>query len=399
MPSVQVLLAVATVLLAAEGLLRAMVHRARSRFPWLVLARDEFPVLDAEKLDAYLRGSFSPELGWAPVPGSTGEDRTGGAVVTFRIGPDGARAPAAGAPAPTAAAFGDSYAFARQVADDETWESVLGLEHGIGVMNFGVGNYGVDQALLRYRATALPDSVRAVVMVFVPETIARIQSVWKHWMEFGNTFAFKPRFVLDGAGGIRLVPNPVEGRAAFDDLRATAASIGDLDPHRRERFARLRFRTPYLAALTRAPRRHLGVLAAVLGGGSPLTQDAFDTAFARIMRHNVRAAHTAYLDVGATRLLDAVLAAFVADSRARGHRPVVCVIPQLMDLREARSADRTYRPYFAGLASRLDAEVVDATAALRAQGPSGLYVHDRYGGHLSPAGNRLVADLLAGSLR
>jgi hypothetical protein len=386
--------------LALEVMLRRLVRSARRSFQWLITEEDTLPVLDPEKLATFLAGSFSPELGWEPVPGTRGEDRAPGSVSTFSIDPTGARTAPPDGPAPTVAAFGDSYAFCRQVDDDQTWAAVLGQEAGVGVVNLGVGNYGVDQALLRYldRRSELPETVSTVLAVFVPETILRIQSVWKHWMEFGNTFGFKPRFILED-GDLRLIPSPVRGAADYERLEEVVASIGD-DPFWERRFRRLQFRPPYLATLLRAPVRHIAILATVLRGRGPdrvLGLQAFDRAFARVMRSNVREAHLAYRDREATALLSAILARFRAEVEADGRRLIVCVIPQMLDLTVPRRADRTYGAYFRRLGGTM--EVVDLTDALRQHPVGELYVHDRYGGHLSVLGNTMVARGLAEVLR
>ena len=384
-----------------ELALRRLVRSARRSFQWLITERDTMPELDSGKLAAFLSGSFSPELGWEPVPNTSGEDRAPGLVSTFTIDATGARAAPSDAPAPTVAVFGDSYAFCRQVDDDQTWAAVLGREVGIGVINLGVGNYGVDQAMLRYlrRRSDLPDSVGTVMAVFVPETILRVQSVWKHWMEFGNTFGFKPRFVLDGET-LRFVPSPVQGVHDFARLSEIVTAIGDLDPFRAGRFRRLQFRTPYLAAFARSAGRHASILATVLSGrGSDgvLVPSAFDRAFARVMRANVEEAHAAYRDDASTALLTAILERFQTEVEADGRRFVVGVIPQMLDLAAPRRADRTYGAFYRGLAARM--EIIDLTGTLREHPVAELYVHDRYGGHLSVLGNRTVAGGFAKTLR
>lgn len=304
-------------------------------------------------------------------------------------------------PRRSCAAFGDSYAFCQQVDDDQTWAAVLGRTSGVGVINLGVGNYGVDQAMLRYlqRRDDLPDTVTTILAVFVPETILRIQSVWKHWMEFGNTFGFKPRFVL-GEDGLRLIPNPVQSAADFARLAEIVERIGDLDPFQERRFRRLQFRPPYLATFLRSPGRHASILATVLAGRGPggtLDRPAFDRAFARVMRANVEEAHAAYREPGSTALLAAVLERFRTQVEADGRRFVVVVIPQMLDLAVRSKAERTYSAYYRDLASRM--EIVDVTPTLAEHPASELYVHDRYGGHLSVNGNRTVAERLAALLR
>lgn len=395
------LLGTVVVLLLGEIALRRAVSRARTLFQWLITEDDDVPALDPERLASFLASSFSPTLGWEPVPGSTGEDRAPGSVTTFAIDDEGARLAPLHAPPPSVAAFGDSYAFCRQVADDQTWASVIGCEAGIGVMNLGVGNYGVDQAMLRYleRRRRLPAGIDTIVAVFVPETIARIRSVWKHWMEFGNTFGFKPRFVL-GPEGLVLVPNPVRGPEDYARIEDVVRGIADLDPFRTTRFRRLQFRGSYLVSLIRAPFRHLAILAVVLTGrglDGRLSRAAFERAFTRVMRGNVREAHLAYRDAEATALLTAVLERFRDEVEADGRRFVVCVIPQLLDLARPRRARRTYGTYFARLGAIM--EVVDLTEDLQRHRLPDLYIHDRYGGHLSVLGNEIVARRLAQVLR
>jgi len=396
-----ILLGLGLALLSLEFALRRAVRSARRSFQWLITEEDSVPPLDRERLESFLSGSFSPTLGWEPVPRSSGVDRAPGVVTTYTIDGQGARSAVEGGPPPSIAAFGDSYAFCRQVDDHETWAAVLGRDADLGVVNLGVGNYGVDQALLRYqeRRHRLPETVETVVAVFVPETVCRVQSVWKHWMEFGNTFGFKPRFEL-GPEGLVLHPSPMRGPQDFEELPAIVERVAALDPFREGRFRRLQFRGSYLVSLLRAPVRHLAILSTVLigrGTDGSLPREVFDRAFAHVMRRNVREAHLAYRDATSTRLLTAILERFRDEVERDGRRFIVCVIPQLLDLATPRRADRTYRRYFERLGAVM--EVVDATEALRRHPASDLYVHDRYGGHLSVLGNEVVAKALARVLR
>ena len=382
---------------ALELAIRRAVASARRSFQWIVTEDDDLPELDQERLATFLTASFSPTLGWEPVPGSSGEDRAPGSLTRYSIDTEGARSAPEGVPEPTVAVFGDSYAFCRQVDDDRTWAAVLGRRAGIGVLNLGVGNYGVDQALLRYleRRRRLPEGVGTVLAVFVPETVCRVQSVWKHWMEFGNTFGFKPRFVL-GSEGLELHPSPVRSADDFVRIERAVERAAELDPFLHRRFRRIQFRTSYLWSSLRAPLRHAVILTTVLTGRTAdgeLRQSAFDRAFAQVMRSNVREAHRAYRDADQTALLTAILERFRDEVEADGRRFIACVVPQLLDLARPQRADRTYRAYFANLAARM--EVVDVTDDLLAGERSAMYVHDRYGGHLSVGGNEVVAERLA----
>ena len=59
-----------------------------------------------------------------------------------------------------------------------------------------MGNYGVDQSILRLEREFTNNQTDIVILAVVPDTICRIVSSWKHYYEYGNTFAFKPRFIL-----------------------------------------------------------------------------------------------------------------------------------------------------------------------------------------------------------
>ncbi|MDC0859200.1 hypothetical protein OAP45_00005, partial [Candidatus Pelagibacter sp.] len=89
-------------------------------------------------------------------------------------------------------AFGDSYTFCREVKNHQTWEEIISKKKKTFVANYGVGNYGLDQAFLKFNFTKKKKENKIVIFGFVPETICRIQSSWKNFLEFGNINGFKP---------------------------------------------------------------------------------------------------------------------------------------------------------------------------------------------------------------
>ena len=190
------------------------VKTLKQRFQWLITRSDITPGIDPDLIEKYCSGSFDAELGWVRKPGTKGEDRTLTKAAGFVVDERGCRRnPGFEGRPPTIAVFGDSFAFCRLVNDDETWLHYLARDLDENVANFGVGNYGLDQACLRMERELPNLSCRLVVMCVVPETMARIHSYWKHYFEFGNVLAFKPRFTLEDA---RLVLHPPAVRTAQD---------------------------------------------------------------------------------------------------------------------------------------------------------------------------------------
>jgi hypothetical protein len=136
-----------------------IVSLQRRSFPWLITKKDELPIFNSQALQKFIDYSFDPHLGWVRKPDSSGTENGQKGPITFNIDSLGSRTNSFEKSPPVIAAFGDSYAFCRQVEDDETWEAHLSRQEGFGVLNFGIGNYGVDQALLRYEGMILPDTV------------------------------------------------------------------------------------------------------------------------------------------------------------------------------------------------------------------------------------------------
>ena len=143
---------------------------------------------------------MDPELGWVRKPYSYGqENSSNGKKTQFSVNSHGARCnPGFDEKQPAILVFGDSYAFSRQVNDYEAWPHLVSKRLDLNILNFGVGNYGLDQAILRMKRELGKHTCNLTIIMVVPETICRIQSMWKHYSEYGNTFAFKPRFVLCG---------------------------------------------------------------------------------------------------------------------------------------------------------------------------------------------------------
>lgn len=372
-----------------------LVRCQRRAFPWLITEQDEIPTLDSCALQKFINYSFDHHLGWVRKPNSSGIEHGQNGEITFQIDSAGARSSKFAISPPLMAAFGDSYVFCRQVEDDETWEAQLSKQNGVGTLNFGVGNYGVDQALLRYECTELPEAVRVVILGFVPETICRIQSYWKHYLEFGNTFAFKPRFVLDVEDSLLLLENPMQNAEDFARLREKLPKIREADRFYKGKFRNLQFRVPYLLSLLRNPVKQIKLICAIafrwggraLGYSAPWSENL---PFTLVMKENLRDAHKLYSDNESTALLRAILLKFRELARSRGHVPLVLVMPQLLDIKLTKNMKVPYQDFFQQMGEAMP--VIDLTDDFSSVEYENLYINDQYGGHLSPSGNRLVAN-------
>ena len=381
------------ILVAMEYGLRHLIRWLRQDCQWLITEVDDFPTINITALRKFLDGSFDPLLGWVRRPNTVGVEKGANGTVSFQIDEYGARySGIASIHPPQVAAFGDSYVFGRQVDNHETWCALLGNQ-GVGeVLNFGVGNYGADQGLLRYENTILPPSVKIVILGFVPETICRIHSYWKHYLEFGNTFAFKPRFILNSVGDLELVPCAVSCEKDFLTIRERIEKIHKYDDFYKRKFRILQFRGCYLLSLLRRPRRQFWlILSAVRGKFS--SHGPGEKPFTLVVKRNIEEANAMYQEEKPQQLLRAIIERFAFIAQQRGHLPLILILPQLYDLYGGVGNTAPYQNFFSDVG--LHVPLLDMTEKLRQEDIHSLYVEDSYGGHLSARGNVVVARYVA----
>lgn len=379
-----------------EIVLLSLVHYYRKEFQWLITTEDEVPELDKNGLDKFFNSSYDPQLGWVRKPNTVGFEKSRRGDITFHIDEYGSRANPENGGDPYIAAFGDSYVFCRQVEDHQTWEVQLSKKTGYNVLNFGVGNYGADQALLRYQQTKLPKTVRVAILGFVPETLCRVHSQWKHYLEFGNTFAFKPKYHLKSDGELLLLENPMKNPDDFERLEEIIPKVVEWDRFYLRKFKSLQFRFPYTVSFLRHPIRHgslLGslILRSLFQMTGITTSKIRNLPFRLVMKYNIRESHRLYCESEFTSLLLNILIKFRDEAKKRGHYPLVLVMPQLLDLELNEKRDNTYKSFFRDVAEK-DLSVIDMTPIFKKRKNSELYIDDQYGGHLSEKGNQIVSE-------
>jgi hypothetical protein len=378
---------------AAELAAAALVHGHRRRFPWLITKADCHPLLDPELVAAHAARSYDPELGWCRRPGETATEITETGPTRYSVDAAGRRTNPGFEDQRSApiACFGDSFTFCRLVDDDHTWPHHLSRLTGVNVANYGVGNYGLDQALLRLERELPGLDADLVVMGVVPETIARIHSMWKHYFEYGNALAFKPRFQLT-PDGLVLHPSVIVCPQDFGNYSLHLPHVQSLDPFYQRKFRRDLLAFPYLPRLLWRGRRHLPILFHLsLGALRGRRDHGFRKAFAVVTRENRRLASRLYQEAGARALLTALIERFADTCTAAGKQAALVILPQPGDLTQVPAV---HENFFAALAPILP--VIDLTADFRDHpDPAGLYAYGKLGPHPSDHGNRLIAEVLA----
>ncbi len=117
---------------------------------------------------------------------------------------------------PEILAVGDSFTYGDQVSDDQTWPAALERLMGRPVINAGVFGYGLDQTVLRAEmliGRSVPDTL---VVSFIPDDIDRSEMKVR-------TGVSKPYFSLDPKGQL-VLHTPQESAQALEGNRAKAAA-------------------------------------------------------------------------------------------------------------------------------------------------------------------------------
>jgi len=385
------------VVVALEIFLQLVVKYFRKEFQWLITEADDTPIFDKIAFDKFMLASFDKELGWTKKPNTHGLERGKFGDIEFHIDGNGSRHNPIGLET-SIVTFGDSYTFCRQVEDCQTWQVYLSKILDDKVLNFGIGNYGVDQAFLSYQRQILPKDTKVVILGFVPETICRIQSSWKHYLEFGNTFAFKPRFTIEG-GELKLHNNLLTGPEDFYRLNKIILKAQENDAFYKNKFKRLQFRFPYLLRYLSNFKRSTNLLYLLIKRKFfnllKKSNSAIENApFSKIMHENIMVSHNMYSDKNACDLLEAILLKFCDLAHERGHLPLIVVMPQLIDMEIfKKSKISPYQSFFLRINEK--ERVLDMTQYLNTDNLSQFYTDDVYGGHFSDMGNRLVADKIS----
>jgi lysophospholipase L1-like esterase len=192
---------------------------------------------------------FDPQLGWCNAPGSSSADGRARYGATGARGVrEYARARANGAALWTT--FGDSFTHGDGLANDETWQHLIESRRAhLQVANFGVGGYGVDQALMRYRRDGRPLASDVVWIGLMLEDVGRHVNRYRPLYHPNSpTCAAKPRFIVDNgsaaetqapgalplasaAAALRPIAIPYDTREQLIAAIASGAILGQLADH------------------------------------------------------------------------------------------------------------------------------------------------------------------------
>ncbi len=262
---------VAFLLILAEGssyaFLNGFFYPRYSRF----FQFDYSTYIDDISDDYFVQASahFDPELGWDTVAGERSPPRKNCAGDSWSFGLDalGSRNNPYDSDNVLISLYGGSYIFSEEVNDDQTWQYFLSELTGTKVLNFGVGGFGPDQAIVKLkRNLARGIKTPIVVLGLYSAGIHRVVNAYRPYYgrNTGIKLGFKP-LLVKRAGKFEWIGVPVEGVDDRATVKAAAEHVRQYDywyaynklkPRMAFPYSITLLRTGYFLAAYHVPRRN-----------------------------------------------------------------------------------------------------------------------------------------------
>jgi len=328
---------------------------------------------------------FHPELGWDYPPNIIYSDIDG---ITYHHGPYGERLTCTSYKTTSIATYGDSFTYCANVKDDCTWQTLLAHRLNQNVLNFGVGGYGTDQAVLKHELQS-QTAAKIAMLCILPENINRIVNIYRPFYTYNDPLRLTKPIFIRKDNHLVLLSNPLR---RFEDVKklddkAFLNEFGKYDYWYQldQNLPQLSF--PWSVSLLhwRAPVfQQIGISLPWPLHGLWWTPhypwNLFDEDYPfSVMRH--------------------VVDRFVVNARSRGSIPIIVIIPhkdfiqELMDYGFSRAARLT------DYLSAQKYPFIDVIQIMANMRPSRAQLERLYHGHATTEGNQLLADILYGNLK
>ena len=332
------------ILVLAILFLELLIYVIYKKSSLILSSKDMFPKIDAALIEKF--NSYDKKLGWCNQKNSIKVEPSQGKEITYTYNHLGARSLGSiDADKSDISTYGDSYCLAREVNDSATWQYFLSEKLDSNVLNFGVGNYGLDQSLLRLKREYKNNPTNIVIMAITPYTITRITSVWKHFSEFGNVLATKPRYI-SSSNNLKLIPNFLQDKNDLLNMNKFENFLLENDEHVKY-FKKHIYRFPFIFSFFKKPKP---LLKTVLGKCISLFKRLKlknIVEFLAIQYYNDEILYRKELYSKQAKLLNLIIKDFIEFSNEKKFIPILLILPTLEDITYIQKTnDIYYEKYF-----------------------------------------------------
>ena len=364
-----------------------LIKYIRKKFQWMITSEDENPEIDKEGYKKFVEHGYDSELGWIRKPNTEHSEFGKDGKTLYHINSKGIRVNPGHEKLPEViSCYGDSFCFCRQVNDSETWEWYLSKLTKTNVLNLGVGNFGLDQTLLRLKREYPKNKTKIVIICVVPSTIVRILCAWKHYNEYGNIFGFKPRFEIEN-GKLKLIKNIIDNEKKIFELEKYLPEIQKHDYFYKTKFKKEIIESPYFIHFLKNPRRNFTLTWLVLTGKK-------QRAMLKIMDINLELRLKLYKEEYPVTLFKMIIKEYTEYAKKNKFKLVFMMLPQKDDVLFIKKNGNYYHELMEDIKKWVT--VIDITDYLISRKDlDTLYSDDnKYGGHPSKYGNEFIAEII-----
>ena len=328
---------------------------------------------------------FNPLLGWDYPPDITYQDIDN---ITYNHGPMGERLTCTSYENTFISTYGDSFTYCANVQDDCTWQTFLAKRLNRNVLNFGVGGYGTDQAVLKHE---LQNQInpKIVMLCILPENINRVVNIYRPFYTYNDPLRLtKPVFVKKG-DQLVLVPNPLK-------------SVDDIDKLDDPEFMMELAKYDYWYQLDQK----------LPGLSFPWTVSLFhwrDAVLKQIGISLPRTAYTTFLKPHYPwNLFDEdypfsvmchLVDRFVVNASARGSFPIIVIMPHKDYIQESMEHGVNRVARLVKYLTDQKYSFIDTVQIMANMGPSGSELERMYHGHATAWGNEVLAEIIFNHLK
>ena len=393
------------ILIIFEITLYLLIRYLKHDFQWLITNEDEYISFNKEDVNKFYSNSYHKELGWDRRSDTNknefikgyGEYKINPSVSHYSINKYNSRSNLIHEKyQKKIITFGDSYTFCRHVNDDQTWQWHLSKLIKANVVNHGVGNYGVDQSLQKFyhEIDKYQNEAEVIILGGVPESIVRINSVWKHYSEYGNIFGFKGRYILE-EGKLVWIDNILSDISMLNCIDKYYDKIKKYDLCYQQKFTKDKIQFPYMYHLLRTYKRNIPLLSYLIMRKLAMkyalkNEKLINKAYDHVMQFNHLFTISLYENPAHLHLFQKIIMNFTESVEKINMKPIYLFIPYLHDLMYFRENDIYYNSFITKLKKHMT--VIDMTNEFMNHKIENLYVSKSYGSHVSPLGNEIIAN-------
>ena len=371
-----------------ELILYFFIFKSRN-IKWILTNNDLIKLFINKRFNKFKNTNYNYFLGWDKKENTSGLEICNDKQIKYSIDKKGYRSSNFKSSKNKIITFGDSYTFCRQVNNDSTWQE-LASSRTVFISNFGVGNYGLDQSYLKYKSKKIKGKNKIIIFGFVPETICRIQSAWKHFFEFGNIHGFKPFCVLKN-DKLVLKRNILKKSTTLKNIHKVIEKLKTYDRFYKEKYCKHIIKFPFVFSFLNNIKFNIHIFILIMFNISFDKRELEKKIFPVIMRNNIIKSHSLYNEVYSQKLLKKLMMQIHNDVNRNNHKCIFLVFPQFYDLK--LSSRRNYQDFFNKLGK--DVKILDLTNKfLQKKNFDKFFTNDKYGGHLNLKGNKIVSKVL-----